>query len=178
MAAGIAYSASGVLLSCVDDADSSVLNIDNEKILISVQNILFPNDVNGPGAYDVKAHEYLKWWLTDARIDPDEQQYVRNGLKWVDETAQETHQQHFLKLSKQQQVDLIYQISQETWGESWLSVMLTYIFEAMISDPIYGYNQNEIGWSWLNHQAGVPRPTEALKYDTIFETIQKNQSNA
>lgn len=176
LALGILSTTSGVLLSCDDDTPA-LLSPSQEKRLISVQNILFPKDENGPGAYDVNAHEYVKWWLADTHIDPDEQRYLRNGLKWVEDTALETHQTPFLDLTKQAQVDLIYQIAGESWGESWLSVMLTYIFEALISDPIYGFNQNGIGWTWLNHQSGLPRPTEALKYDTIFKTIQTTPHN-
>ena len=40
--------------------------------------------------------------------------------------------------------------------------MLLYIFEALLSDPVYGANVNEAGWNWLGYAAGLPRP------DTIY----------
>lgn len=164
-----------VLESCVDTSISGfILSEKQLNILISVQNILFPKDKNGPGAIDFNAHKYLVWALTDKRVDPDENQYIINGLKWVNETAEEEYSKQFLKLSKEQQVRLIHTISKTNWGESWLSVMLTFIFEAMISDPIYGFNTDEIGRKWLEHRAGLPSPTKDLMYDRIFTTVQNH----
>lgn len=160
--------------SCSDDFIESILNKKQLDILIAVQNILFPKDKNGPGAFDFNAHNYVLWVLADKRIDPDENQYVIDGIKWVNETAEEEYSKSFLKLSKKEQVSLIHTISRKSWGESWLSIQLTLIFEAMISDPIYGFSTDEIGRKWLEHQAGFPRPTKETMYDTIFTTIQNN----
>ena len=44
----------------------------------------------------------------------------------------------------------------------------------MISDPIYGFNTNESGRKWLEHEAGYPRPTKETMYDEIFITVQQN----
>jgi gluconate 2-dehydrogenase gamma chain len=52
--------------------------------------------------------------------------------------------------------------------------MLTFIFEAMISDPIYGFNKDEIGQKWLQHNAGFPRPTKKTRYDEIFNRVKTN----
>lgn len=165
-----------LLQSCINNkSDSStVLNKKQLTIAIAVQNILFPKDENSPGALDFKADKYLLWVLSDERIDPEENQYVINGLKWLDETAEEEKNTHFLKLSKREQVQLVHTISKTNWGENWLSVVLTLIFEAMISDPIYGFNTNEIGRKWLKHDAGYPRPTKETRYDEIFKTVQQN----
>lgn len=163
--------------SCKTDTSKISLNDKQLKIIISVQNILFPKDANGPGAYDFNAHHYVGWVLSDKRIALDEKQYIINGIRWLNETAEETHSKKYLKLTKKEQVDLIQLISNSNWGESWLSVMLTFIFEAMISDPIYGFNNDEIGWKWLEHQAGFPRATTELMYDQVFSTVLKNDLN-
>ncbi|HIP47955.1 MAG TPA: gluconate 2-dehydrogenase subunit 3 family protein [Lutibacter sp.] len=165
-----------ILQSCINNENNTtVLNKKQMAIAIAVQNILFPKDKNGPGAIDFNADKYLLWVLIDQRIPKDENQYIINGLKWVDETAQEEMSQIFLKLSKKEQVQLIHTVSKTNWGESWLSVMLTFIFEAMISDPIYGFNKDEIGRRWLGHVAGFPRPTKENRYDEIFETLNNRQ---
>jgi len=160
--------------SCENETSKTILNEKQSKIIISVQNILFPKDKNGPGAVDFNAHHYLQWVLSDKRIPSDEKQYIIDGIRWVNETAEETHSKKYLNLSKKKQVSLIQSISNTNWGESWLSVMLTFIFEAMISDPIYGFNTDEIGWKWLEHQAGYPRATKELMYDEIFTTVQNS----
>ena len=49
-------------------------------------------------------------------------------------------------------------------GENWLSTLLLYIFEALLTDPVYGGNPNGIGWKWLGHNPGLPRPTADKRY--------------
>ena len=175
LAVGV-FSQMSLLQSCINDgtATDSVLNKKQLDLIIAVQNILFPKDKNGPGAIDFNADKYLLWVLQDKRLDPSENEYIINGIAWVNETAQETHEAVFLKLNKKEQVQLIEKIATTGWGESWLSVLLTFIFEAMISDPIYGFNTDGVGWKWLAHQVGMPRPTKELIYDTVFTTVQNN----
>ena len=165
-----------LLQSCINDGTdkSNILSKKQLALVIVVQNILFPRYEDSPGAIDFNADKYLLWVLSDRRIDPEDNQYIITGLKWLDEAAKEEKNTHFLKLSKRKQVQLIQTISTTNWGESWLSVMLTLIFEAMISDPIYGFNTNESGRKWLEHEAGYPRPTKETMYDEIFITVQQN----
>ncbi len=168
----------GLLQSCVKEfiPPDDTLNKKQYNILIRVQEILFPKDRLGPGAFDFNAHEYLLWILNDKRLDPEDRQYLIDGIGWVEETAQEDHSESFLELSGSSQEQLILKISRLEWGESWLSQILNYIFEAMISDPLYGYNKNGIGWKWIEHQAGYPRPDKELLYDQIFLTVAKNDT--
>lgn len=161
--------------SCTNEVSKTSLKDKQLNLVISVQNILFPRDENGPGAADVNADKYLIWVLSDERIAPDDKQYVIDGIRWLNESAEETHSKKYLKLTKKKQVNLIQSISKTNWGESWLSVMLTFIFEAMVSDPIYGFNSDAIGWNWIQHQAGIPRASKDLIYDEIFTTLQKRQ---
>ena len=151
---------------------SERLNHTQKNILLAVQNILFPNDGNGPSAKDVNTLSYLEWVLSDSMMDPSEKKYIINGIAWVDETAQEEYADTFLELSNQNKNKLIAMISQEDWGESWLSVILTFILEAVLSDPQYGGNTGETGWKWLQHYPGYPRPTSDLLYDNIVQTIR------
>ena len=156
---------------------TTVLNKKQLEIATLVQQILFPKEANSPGAKDFNAAKYLLWVLTDKRIPKDEKQYIVNGLKWVNETAQEENSSSFLKLSKNEQVQVIDTISNTSWGENWLSVMLTFIIEAMISDPIYGFNKDGIGTKWLGHQVGYPRPTKENRYDEIFDTLSERNTS-
>lgn len=162
--------------SCTNEFSKTILSDKKLKVVISVQNILFPKDENGPGAFDFNAHKYLLWILSDKRIAKDEKQYIIDGIRWINEASEENYATKYLNLSKKEQVNLIQIIVKTNWGESWLSVLLTFIFEAMISDPIYGFNTDEIGWKWLQHQAGYPRASKELMYDNIFATLQ-NQTN-
>lgn len=152
----------------------TVLNEKQLSILSSVQQILLPADGNGPGASDIHATEYLLWVLSDPVKDPDEVQYIVNGIGWVNETADETFSKSYNDLTQQEKEKLIENISQESWGESWLSIILTFIFEALLSDPQYGGNPDGTGWKWLNFTPGQPRPTPELLYPEILTTIRKS----
>jgi gluconate 2-dehydrogenase gamma chain len=146
----------------------SMLSTKQKDIVESVQGILFPADGNGPGAADIHALEYLQWVLSDKEKDPEEVEYIMNGIGWVDETAVEDTGKPYLEMDKEEREALIEKISRKDWGESWLSVILTLIFEALLCDPQYGGNPDETGWKWLSHNPGQPRPTPSLLYPNIL----------
>ncbi len=141
------------------------------NILRDVQQYLFPNDGNGPGAKQVNAAEYMIWVLSDPQKDPTDTKYITDGIGWVDETADEEYAKPFNELNTAEKETLVAFIAKEAWGSSWLSIILTYIFEATIADPQYGGNTNEDGWKWLNHYPGNPRPIENLLYGNILKTV-------
>jgi gluconate 2-dehydrogenase gamma chain len=146
----------------------SILSLQQKEMVASIQGILFPDDGNGPGAADIHALEYLQWVLSDKEKDPEEVEYLINGIGWVDETAVEDTGRSYLDLNEGERETLIEKISKEDWGESWLSVILTFIFEALLCDPQYGGNPDEAGWKWLSHDPGQPRPTPPLLYPNIL----------
>jgi hypothetical protein len=135
--------------------------------LIAVQNHLFPTSKDSPGAKDVHAGQYFTWVLTDPDKDPDSIEQMRNGIRWTHETAMETYKEEFIDLNFEEKENVLQIMSNEGWGENWLSVVLTLIFEALLSDPIYGSNTNESGWKWLDHTTGIPRPTKDNTYHPI-----------
>lgn len=152
----------------------NLLNNEQLEIIRSVQEILFPSDGNGPGASDINATDYLVWVLSDSNKDADEIKYIINGIGWIDETAEEQYSKKYFDLNQTEKEDLVKLVSKESWGESWLSVILSFIFEALLSDPQYGGNPKSIGWNWLDHYPGQPRPTENLLYPEILKTIRKS----
>ncbi len=165
-----------LLASCTADfVENTILNKEEYQLLLSVQNILFPKDSVGPSAKEINAHLYFIWTLSDEKILKSDKKYALDGIRWIQETAQEDYQTNYLKLSNKQQKELIKNVSEKKWGENWLSYMMTFILETMVSDPIYGFNKNRIGVKWLAHQYGLPRPNVKTKYPEIFKTIAKNE---
>ncbi len=65
---------------------------------------------------------------------------------------------NYINLSKDKKEKLLKEFEQTHLGQNWLSILMYYGFEAMLSDPIYGGNHNKQGWNALNHNAGIPRP--------------------
>ena len=166
--------------SCINQNDlgEQIVNIDGVdypielKLIQDVQSILFPKDDLGPGALDLKSDIYLIWVLNDQRLDPWDNEYIIKGFKKLNKASKDQFSKRFAKLSRKNQEELIERVSLMDWGQSWLSKMLTLIFESMFANPNYGSNPEGIGWKWLNHQAGWPQPVQEQIYPNILKTIE------
>jgi len=103
---------------------------------------------------------YFKAVLSDQRIDIESRNYLINGARWLDESADNEYDKDFLSLRPEQKEELLKKVSMLRWGDDWLYKMMSYYFESTFSDPIYGGNINGAGWKWLAFQPGFPRPNE------------------
>ncbi len=144
--------------------DSGPLSADQGKILGEVQRHLFPASDTSPGADEINALDYLKLVLLDPAVDPRDRKFIINGVGWLEEECQKMFTTAFTGLEYGQREQVLRAIEKENWGERWLSYLLKYIFEALLTDPLYGGNPDGIGWEWLNHTPGVPRPSQANRY--------------
>jgi len=160
-------------LNSSNNEDEKYLTLSDEEIEIAlkVQQILLPNDGIGPDAKKINADTYLAWVLSDKNMDIEDKNFIINGITWVNEASNKEFSMDFLKLDSHKSKLLIAKISNLDWGETWLSVMLTFVIEALLSDPIYGGNPDKIGWLWLQHTAGSPNPTKDLAYGNFLKTV-------
>ena len=136
--------------------------------IAAVQEHLFPSEPDSPGARDINAAAYLKNLLDDAEHDQDERNFILNGPTWLNELAKTEHQKSFTQLDTNQGEQLLQRIARSDAGENWLSLLLLYIFEALLSSPIYGGNPDGIGWRWLEHNPGYPQPTSNNSYKKLL----------
>jgi len=125
------------LSACQRDEANAALKQHPWPTFAAVQAILFPADGNGPSAKD-----------------------ILEGVSWLDQYAQENYKTAFLSLNAEQQDAVLLKITQSNAGDRWVSALLTYVIEALLSDPVYGGNPQGIGWKWLQHSPGFPRPTQ------------------
>jgi len=125
----------------------------------AVQEHLFPHAHDSPGAADVNATAYLEWAITAPGLDPDTRNTIVNGVGRLQDASLGRFDVLFGNLNFDQREQLLRYLADKTrWGRAWLSLLLFYLFEALLSDPVYGGNPDEIGWRWLEHQPGFPRP--------------------
>ena len=164
-----------LLKSCDFSGNADLLTSLQKEITEFVFDFLWPDDNFGPGARDIKVYGYLLWMLNDKNLDPEENQYVLNGMNWVDETSVEVYNKHFDKLTKKEKHSMLNKISNLEWGENWLSKMLSILIEAMFADPIYGSNPGGIVWKWFEHDPGRPRPDDNNKYPVILRRKDENE---
>ncbi len=109
----------------------------------------------------VNMSKYLQIILSHSRIDEDEKKHIKNGIKWLNEEAIKLFDKTYIKLDSLQRQKVLILISQTRWGDRFINRMLTYIMEAVFSDPIYNVSFGH-GWEWLNFKTGLPQPKEAL----------------
>lgn len=134
----------------------------------AVQQQLFPADGNGPAANDIHATLYLKFVLAAADTDQDDRKFMLDGVKWLNDLSKADYDKPFVAITPVQQDQALKKIATSRAGERWLASLLLYLFEALLSDPVYGGNPDGIGWRWLEHQAGFPRPSVGKRYTELL----------
>ncbi len=127
-----------------------------------VQSDLFPETPYIPTLKDINAMPYISIILSHSHVSDTEKQFLRNGVQWINEEAVDMYKKRYTELLASQRQSVLHSISKHGWGEGWIESILSYIFEAMLGDPVYGINKAETGWKWLKHSPGKPRPTKAF----------------
>ncbi len=144
------------------------------QTIAAVQEHLFPADENSPGASDINALQYLQTMLTAPDMEEDERQFIVNGEKWLNELSLQIHSKKFIDLDTETREQILRKIEQSRAGGNWLSTQLTYIIEALLSDPVYGGNPDGIGWNWLQHQPGFPTPSADKMYYKLGKPVYRS----
>lgn len=154
------FTASGEIEATDEHFSSS-----EQSMLEAVQLQLFPDDGDGPSATDINAYHYLDWALEDPQNKADgDRNFIRSGLIKLTSLSAKQHQHMFVKLPTSPQHQLITEFFESDFGSRWVSLLVYYLLEALLLDPVYGGNTNEVGWKWLEHQPGFPRPTPQRNY--------------
>ena len=109
----------------------------------------------------VNTSSYINIVFHHSRVSDEDKAFIKNGVKWLNEEAVKTHKTTYVKLLPEQRQEVLSLIVKEKWGESFTYDVMGYLFEAMLGNPIYGGNDNEAGWKWLNFAGGEPRPKKA-----------------
>lgn len=135
-----------------------------------VQEHLFPSEPDSIGAQDIKALVYLQNMMGIPDFPKDEKELISNGVTWLDDLAKQQYAKKFIQLNKDEKEKILRRIESSNAGSRWLSLLLTYLLQAIVADPVYGGNPKGIGWQWLEHQPGFPRPVDSKKY---FKLKQK-----
>jgi len=127
-----------------------------------VQNHLFPSEPDVPGAVEINALHYLHKYLSNPATDPLDSEFILLGSRLLQQSNEST-----LSLTDQsieQREITLRQFEKTNDGRRWLVTILNYVLEALLTDPVYGGNPDGIGWQWLEHRAGEPRPPMNKRY--------------
>jgi len=130
------------------------------KTIAAVQQHLFPSTQDSPGASELQAIVYLRNSIENPAADGEDKDFIFSGVGWLNDLSRERYQRSFTAFDEAERETVLRQIEQSKAGRNWLSLLLTYLLEALLADPVYGGNPGGIGWKWLEHQPGYPTPLE------------------
>ena len=161
---------------------TKVLQTDPWLTLNAVLAHLLPESPTGPSAKEIQVTQYLYNVVYQQPTDNAEIEFIYKGVGWLNGFSQSQLKKNFVMLTMQEKETILRAISKSRAGENWLSNLVGYIFEAMLSPPSYGGNPDGIGWQWLEHQAGFPLPPMGKRYyelpgqQAIFSSNTKSTS--
>lgn len=134
------------------------------QVLDAVQRHMFPSEPDAPGAVEIKALAYLKFIFARDPDKADDRRFILQGAGWLEDMAQRLAQASFLKLDETQRERVLREVEKSEAGGNWLSLVLLYLIESLLADPVYGGNPDGVGWRWLAHTPGFPLPPPGKRY--------------
>ena len=153
------------------------VKIDPWQTLDAVLNHLLPESPTGPSAKDIQATMYLYNVMYEQPTEQDEKDFIVKGVGWLNGYANKQLNKAFVHLSFDEKETILRGISASQAGENWLSTLVGYILEAMLTPPVYGGNPDGIGWKWLDHKAGFPLPKAGNRYYELPGQQSAKQNN-
>jgi hypothetical protein len=116
-----------------------------------------------PVDFDINSYGYLKNIILDhSKIDKKRKIYIIEGSIKLNQTAIELFDISYTELIRFKREEVLQRFSKTDFGDSWLYMMMSYLFEALFGDPIYGVNIDQKGWKWIGFEPGLPRPMKAF----------------
>ena len=128
---------------------------------------LLPSEPDSPGAAEIHAIDYFRFVVTDERVDREQRDFILQGNRWLDDLAGEKDGRTFVELDFAGKEHLLRQVARSSAGENWISTLLTYLFEALLTAPAYGGNTDKVGWRWLQYVPGFPLPGPGTRYTEL-----------
>lgn len=134
------------------------------ETLAAVQEHLLPGETDAPGAAQVNALAYLQAVLLDPLVEDSEKRFLVNGVGSLAEYTARTFGAEFAELDADARETVLRTVERGPAGRDWIALVLYYLFEALLTDPVYGGNPDGVGWQWLAHQPGFPRPSSGKRH--------------
>lgn len=160
----------GTALVLLPQWGKTPVNLTPFKVIEVVQEVLFPKGLQAPSASEFGATNYLLSVSTHTSFWAEDLIFLNDGANLLI-----TKIPNFFTMTPKEQDDALRKfVNENKKGESWVSLILYYTIEALLSDPIYGGNKNELGWKWLEHHTGNPRPTTKFAVTSIASNKEEN----
>jgi gluconate 2-dehydrogenase gamma chain len=127
---------------------------------------LLPSEPGAPGATEINALGYLQSALgRDEAEAREDRAFIAAGASFFRKRVAADHGGRlFGELDENEREAALRKMAGSSDGANWISMLMYYLLEALLGDPVYGGNVDELGWQWLGYTAGFPRPPEGKRY--------------
>jgi len=144
----------GTALALLPQNAKTHIDVAPFKVIQAVQETFFPKGLKAPSALEFGATNYLLTVSTHSSFLKSDFKFLMHGADLLI-----NYENDFLTMNPKQRDEALRDfVNSSSKAENWSSLLLFYTLEALLSDPIYGGNRNQLGWKWLNHHTGEPRP--------------------
>lgn len=140
------------------------------RTLAAVHAHLFPSEPNAPGAAELDTLGYLKAALDVPGFDPAERAAIIQGAEAIEARSLAHAGKAFPELPEPDREAVLRDFEATAPGRTWLAGRLNDLVEALLADPVYGGNPQAIGWRWLEHNPGFPRPPAGKRWFLLKST--------
>ncbi|MDJ0976865.1 MAG: gluconate 2-dehydrogenase subunit 3 family protein [Planctomycetota bacterium] len=132
---------------------------DGPRLAAVLDRLMPSGGPKSPGARDVNAIGYFDALFVNDEISDNVQALILWGLDKLKRQAQSAHGTPDLQRLDAAKLDaLIKGMENDRDGIRWMRATLEFVIECLFGDPVHGGNPNEIGWKWIRHRPGTPRP--------------------
>lgn len=129
-------------------------NPDEAATIKAVMGRLLPGNAQDPGAVEAGAHIYLDKALSGAYLT--QQASYRRGIAAMNAYCQTKFSKNFADLTADQQDGILTDMQKGTatvfygpTSQQFFGTLVQHMKEGTFSDPIYGGNQNTVGWKMV-----------------------------
>ena len=159
LAAGL-FSAFPAVMTCCSEAPR---HTSRHGLLAAVADTLFPGF---PDIMQIRFLYYYEWTMNDPHFDADIKEILRLGLA---DFRRYLGEKDFTALAADEREKFLDKYIRHHEGAgAWIGGLLRLIWEAALLDPYYGINTDEVGWKWLHHRPGRPRPEPGTAYEDLL----------
>lgn len=130
----------------------------------AVQIHLLPGSLGSPGALEVNANQYLLNIIHRGELETEQLATLKAGLLQINQLARQLAFRSFINLDPEQKETCLRTLEKNSTGRGFLIIVLQYLVEALMSDPVYGGNPQKIAWNWLHFEPGFPSPPVGKRY--------------
>jgi hypothetical protein len=152
---GVCAAGGASTLLASEQEETTKISDDSYRTIEAVQQHMFPRDSLLPSAQNFHATQFLIETIMHPTYDKDIRKFVIEGAREL----QSREKQHFLAYGIEQKEKALREYEETDYGSGWLDRIMLLSLEGLLSDPLYGGNYAQFGWSILQTKGGNPRPT-------------------